>query len=176
MILNNVESIINELTDKVPYVAKMEKFDGISIEITLTQKSKFDTVKEKLTSICKDLGILPIDVHMNNNSDKTFLLEFPDLNVLYSDEEKEKLYKDSFKWLLDLSIKNSVNVQVTRTTIINAKDSFVKQAIQIYCKSNINPYKENVETDYLNNVEYRKNIDSLFYTYANTYCAENNIG
>lgn len=172
--LTNMEYIIKQLKPNIKGLDSMTKYDGITIICTRKSRSNFDNIKQQLNDVCKELNLLPISIEQNIDNKLEFALQFPELNVQYTQEQIDKMYKDNFKWLFD-------NVRSKKTEVIPGKqllmdniNIYVKQAISIYCRSNINPYKEHIQ-DYLENVQYRSNIEKLFYEYLTQYCIDNNI-
>lgn len=173
-VLTNIESIIKEIDGEIKCIKSMEKMDGITMECSVSQKNKYNDATTKITELLTELDLQPINIHKNTEDDKKFAVEFPDMNVIYTEEENEKFYKDSFTWLFDLAIKKSGAIKITKELLMAGKDSFEKQAIHIYFRSNVNPYKEKIE-DYLNDVKYRKNLDNIFYPFTEDYCNEHHI-
>lgn len=178
IILNNVEDIIIAILEKSNTIDTMDKYDGITVEATIKNRRSFKTAKEEIVNICIELNLNPISIEQNEDNKKKFALQFPELNVLYTNDQRQTLYNNLFKWLLDnASQRNTVSSQpitITKALLTKSKDVYVKNAIIMYCKSNINPYKDKVD-NYLNNAEYRKIVDTIYYNYLDTYCTENNI-
>lgn len=172
--LTNVESIIKELKCKVKGIDTMTKYDGITIICTKKYRYSFSNIQEQLNDICKELNLLPISLEQNEDDKSEFALQFPELKVEYTEDQITKMYKDNFKWLFDNVRSKKTEVIPGKQLLMESINVFVKQAISIYCRSNINPYKENIQ-DYLENVKYRADIEKLFYEYLIQYCTENNI-
>ena len=86
----------------------------------------------------------------------------------YTDKELEKMYNNSFKWLLDGVMSSDTKHKVTTEVIMQYKAIFVKQAVTIHFNSNTNLYKEKIE-NYLNNKEYTAVVEKLFIRFANEY-------
>lgn len=172
--LRNIDIILTTLQNKLTKISSSRKYDGITIECTLKSRSKYDTAKEEINTVCKELKLLPIQMEQNEENPKIFILQFPELNVEYTEEEITTMYISNFKWLLDDIMSKKAEVMPDKDLLIRSKDIYVRQAISIYCRCNINPYKDNIN-NYLNNLEYRTKIDNMYLEYLDKYCKEHNI-
>lgn len=164
--LSNVDMIIKELNKKVEKIVRMRKLDGLTIECSVQASSKSDIGIKEINKLCKELKLMPISTEKNKDKDNVFALQFPELVPQYSEEEVESMYKDNFKWLLDNI--NSNDTTITKQLIEDNKELFLKQAITMYYRSNVNQYKEKLD-DYLNNYDYRNKIGRLFDRYIDEY-------
>ena len=175
LLLTNMESIIKVFENSdITTVSNFDKFDGITIECTLKGRSTFNKAKEQLTEVCTNLQLLPLNFEQRKDDNKKFIIQFPELNVVYTKLQIEALYKSNFKFLFNNAILTNPTIKITKELLYKSKDIYVRQCIQAYVRSNINPYKENPQ-DYLDNIEYRREIDILFYTALDEFCDSKNI-
>lgn len=168
--LNNMEDIIKVLKDKLDYLIKIEKLDGITLECYMESNQLADKKFKNIEKVCTELKLNPIALELNEDQKNIFILQFPEMTPNYSESQELKLYKNSFKWLINNFNTNNNLVKGTPINFANYKDAFVKQAIMIHYRCNTNQYKSKLE-DYLNNIEYRAKIDNWFLDYLK----ENNI-
>lgn len=166
--LTNVDVIIKELQKLCKQIKTFEKLDGITIECTVTNSKKLDNGIKEVTDVCKNLNLIQISIEKSSTKNTSFALQFPELNVYYSEDIITKMYEDNFKWLFDNIMEKPQSVNIDKTFLLQNKDMLVKQAISTYCRSNINPYKENVK-DYLNNTEYIRKISTIYILYLDKY-------
>src|SRR5699024_5049165 len=109
-----------------------------------------------------------------------FAIQFPELNNIYTDKELEQLYNNVFNWLITNAIeKTKTNIgglktKVTKQLLLDSVNAYVKISIDIFCKSSINPYKENKET-YTQDINYINKIKEIYNKYVTIYCNEHNI-
>lgn len=162
--LCNIESIIKEMKKSIKVLVKLEKLDGITMECSVPQGMKAKEGIKEAKAICKKLKLGPLAVEENPDKENVFALQFPELDVEYTEKQIEKMYKANYKWLLEGLLSRDKDHKVTRELLLEFKDVFNKQAIMIYCKSNINPYKTDT-SKYLNNIEYRKSLDKIYYDF-----------
>lgn len=164
--LTNVDGIIKELKKKAKYLTSIEKLDGITIECSVAKTKKAEDKIEDVKAICKTLVPYQAAIELNEKFDNVFIIQFPELVPEYTDEEINKMYMDSFKWLVDNFKTNDAASNYTPELFMRQKDKFVKHAILIYYRSNTNQYRCKPE-DLLNDKEYRTRIDSIFIDYIN---------
>ena len=181
VILNNIDTIYEEFQTKLTKCEIIRKVDGITLECKMKSKrTKFDTVKTEIEKLCEEYNLLPISLEQNEEDKTLFVLQFPELNVIYTDTEKENLYKNTFKWLLDNAIeKTKMNISglptnITKQLLQQSKDVYVKLAVTIFCNNGINPYKQTKET-YLKDTDYLKSVGNIYMNYLDTYCFERGI-
>lgn len=155
----NVESIIKGIKDKLSYVETANKYDGITIEFKLYDETKSVEAKNQVEMVCKEYKLIPYSIEQHKLDNKKFIVQFPEMVPEYTNDEIEKMYIDSFKWLLADVVGNKSDV--TKEYIIKNIDKFINMAIKIYIRSNANQYKEDTKTK-LNDIEYRKNLKALF--------------
>ena len=79
----------------------------------------------------------------------------------------KSMYVNNFEFLLN-NIKMKDPKSITRTKLIENMDRLTKHAITIYCRSNINQYKETVD-DYLDNPKYRTKINGWYLEFIDIY-------
>ena len=114
--------------------------------------------------LCKELKNTPVAIELNEDRENVFIVQFPEMIPEYTDEQIEKMFTDTFKWLIDNFLTNSKNINFTKEQFALEKNMFVKHAIIIYYRSNVNQYKQKPE-DYLNNLDFRNKIDNIYLNY-----------
>lgn len=181
MILNNIDEIYKEFAEKLQKSSIARKIDGITLECELKSKrTKFETAKTEIETLCEEYQLLPIEVEQNTENTQLFILQFPDLNPVYTEEEKEMMYNSTFKWLLDNAIdKTKMNIsglptKITKQLLKDSSGSYIKLSINIFYNSGVNKYKQS-EDSYLKDSDYVKSVEKLYLNYLDTYCKENNI-
>lgn len=174
-LLNNIDSIKKELEEQLTTVSSVYKLDGITLECKLKSRQKLSDAEKEINDTCDKLSLLPVSIEQNEEDKTIFAIQFPELYPLYTEEEKRKIYIDSFKWLFDNAIRrNNVSqnkVVIDKATLLNAKDVYIKQAIGIFCRSHINPYKTSVKT-FVEDKTYMSELNILFYEALEEYSKE----
>lgn len=168
MNLKNVDNIIKALKQDIKKIVKLTKFDGITIECSVQEDKKVDDGIKEINKLCEKLELRPIATEKSKEKNNVFIVQFPELIPEYTEAQIKKMYNLSFKWLLDNLIRNDKEHKVTPELLIKYKSLVVRKAIQIYCRSNINQYKEKLE-DYLQDKKYVEKIDVLYYQFLETY-------
>jgi len=174
-VLTNMETILKAIKQKSKLVMKINKYDGITLECFTASGSDTKEAIKEINQICKELKLLPISTEPNKEAENIFALQFPELDIIYSDRQIEKMYQDNFKWLIDGIVEYDNDKKLNREVLIKNKDIFVKQAILTYGRSNINPYKVDI-LERLNNIDYRKQIDVIYLNYIDKYIMEEKNG
>lgn len=164
--LNNMENIISAIKSKSKYFDEILKYDGITIEFTCKDNVKRELVKKDIETFCK-MNKLNIYTLENNKDDiRKFILQFPDMVPVYSEEEIQKMYMANFKWLLDDTLRNKPDI--TKTFILDNTVKYVKLAVTTFYRSNVNQYKSKLD-DFLTDTTYRQKLNMLFMTYLDEY-------
>ena len=158
--LVNVESIIDAMRPLTKQVKNFRKFDGITIECTKNDTASIDSAINEIVAICNKLKLLPNATEKRKDDPNLFAVQFTELLPKYTEEQIEAMYNDTFMFLFN-NVKMKDPESATKTKLIENIDSFVKHAIMIYCRSNINQYKENFDT-YYNNKKYRAKVNGYF--------------
>lgn len=163
VIYNNIDDIIKYVkSQKIDGVKNITKYDGITFECTKTKKSNIDEIKQNINNVCRAINVLPISIEENKTDDTKFIVQLPQLDVIYSEEQIEAIYKSSFDFLLQDTLLQRPNI--TKEELLKNKAIYVKNAILIYCRNNINPYRKSTK-EYLTDPEYVYKIMQLFITY-----------
>lgn len=180
-VLNNVDEIYNEFSEKLQKSKIIRKLDGITLECELKSKrTKLETAKTEIEKLCEEYELLPISIEQNSEDKQLFVLQFPDLNTIYTDTEKQTMYNVTFKWLLDNAIeKTKMNIsglptKITKQLLKDSRGSYVKVAIDVFYNSAVNKYKQSIDM-YSRNTDYIKSIENLYLNYLDTYCEEKGI-
>ena len=164
--LRNMELIIKAIKSKSKSFKEIIKYDGITAEFTCKDKLDREECKQEVEDICKELNLKNFVLENSKEFVVKFILQFPDMTPIYTEEEIDDMYIANFKWLLDDSLRNKPDL--TKQYIIDHTPNFVKLAVTTYYRSNVNQYKEKLE-DYLNNTKYRQRLNILFITYLDEY-------
>lgn len=168
IILTNVEAIINVLKEQSKTVVEFNKANGITIECKINPIKTRKQMERELNTLCKKLNLLPIEITEKDDSETLYYLQFPDLDVQYPEEIIIKMYNDNFKWLLD-NIRNFPDdKELTMDYCLNNQKTFIRTAIQTYCRSNINPYRDNVRK-YIEDIEYIKKVTQIYLKFLDWY-------
>lgn len=166
--MNNIDEILVELRKLIKKVERVVKFDGISIECFISDAQSYDSGVAEIEKCCKKLNLPSHSIEKSKLDDDAFLLQFPDLSPVYTDDVIEKFYRDNFKWLLDNITTNTGNKMPSKDIILRDADKFVKMAITTYYRSNTNQYKDSIN-NYLSNEEYCKKLNCLFVEILQAY-------
>lgn len=158
--LKNMENVIDAINPQLHKTKELRKFDGITIECMALDMVDRGVSAEEVKAVCDSLKLQPNTVEYRKDDDKLFIIQFPDFMPYYTDEQQEKMYKDTFMFLFE-NIKMKDPASATKSALIENIDSIVKHAITIYCRSNINQYKESFDT-YYKNTKYRAKVNGIF--------------
>ena len=127
--LDNIEGIVEVLADKLKSdsaFVSIRKYDGITIEFCSVNNEKRDYLIDSVKNVVKDLDLKNYVIEKRKDSVINFILQFPDMNPIYTEDEKENMYKNNFKWLLDDSLANKPDL--TKLYIQDHKENYVKLA------------------------------------------------
>jgi len=164
---NNVESMIETFRGQVKNVVSMRKFDGITIECDVDTEAKRENAMNEMQALSKKLNFIPVAIEARADSATLFGVQYPELKPKYLEEQVKKMYTDTFEFLID-NIKMKDPKSITKTILVENMDRLTKHAITVYCRSNINQYKDNVN-NYLNNTKYRAKINSWYLEFIENY-------
>lgn len=167
---HNVEGIIEKIKEEAKLTILFKKFDGITFECRTPIDGDREKAIQEMEEILDKLELNPYQIERHGEVENAFIVQFPELDVIYSNEEKIKIYKMIFKFLLD-NINQNRKEMVSRSSILDGKEIYIKQTIQIFARSNINRYKL-TEKDLLNDMEYREHLEVLFIKYVDEYLKE----
>ena len=168
MKLTNITNIVKELQNKVKKVNTFKKIDGISVECIINEKADRKEAIQEVINACKELKLTSPLTEENKENKLAFALQFPDLNVEYSDKEFKQLVEQALQWLLDNMYHNDKKAILTKDVIIHNKGIFEKQIIGIYYNSHTNKYKQSLK-ELLNNQELRQKVSDIFDKFIITY-------
>lgn len=161
--LHNTETIAKLLSEKAKVVNKIIKLDGITIECTVASSDLVNKGLLEMNRLCKKYNLLPISTEQNKDKQNIFIVQFPDLNVQYTDEEKHKLYY----YILNNNITNfianckNLNKPISIQDVIYSKGSFIRQAIRLYSRTSTNIYRTNLQS-LLSDSEYIHYVSQIF--------------
>lgn len=162
----NIENIIKNIESNFNCFSSITKYDGITIEFTLKDNMDKEMAKKQVETICSNNKIVSYSIENNKQNSQKFSVQFPELVPEYTEDQIKNMYINNFKWLLDDAVRNKKDI--TKNFILYNKDKFTRMAIKTFVRSNVNRYKEK-ENDYLNNYEYRNNLNILFINYLDEY-------
>lgn len=162
-----IEDIAKTLKKKAKYISLIEKVDGITLECSLSSTKKAQDKIDEIKDLCREIKNTQVALEVNDDNPNTFLVQFPEMIPEYTDEQIEKMFNDTFQWLVGNFLSNNTT-KFTKDQFALEKNMFVKHAIIIYYRSNVNQYKEKPE-DYLNNKEFRDKIDNIYLNYISSF-------
>lgn len=164
---NNIEGIMNKIKEESKLTTLFKKFDGITIECRVPVDCDREKAIQEMECILTKEGLVPYNIERNKEVQNAYVVQFPELDIIYTNEEKVKAYKTIFKFLLDNINQNRDN-PVSKSSVIESREIYIKQTIQAFHRSHINRYKIGV-ADLLNDLDYRKHLERLFLDYVDEY-------
>lgn len=164
---HNVEGIIENIKKEAKLTILFKKFDGITFECRTPIDGNREIAIQEMELILTKLELVPYQIERHKEVSNAYIVQFPELDVIYSNEEKIKMYKMIFKFLLD-NINQNRKEPLSRSFILEFKEVYIKQTIQAFARSNLNRYKIK-EEDLLNDLEYREHLEMLFIKYVDEY-------
>ena len=164
---HNIEGIIKNVKNESKLTISFRKFDGISFECRTPIDGNREEAIFEMKSILDKFELIPYQIERHKETSNAYIVQFPELDIIYSNEEKIKMYKMIFKFLLD-NINQNKKEPVSKSFILESKEIYIKQTIQAFTRSNLNRYKIKVE-DLLNDIEYREHLEVLFIKYVDEY-------
>lgn len=144
----NVNSIMDKLRNKTTNVKTFKVFDGITIQCVMNEQTTEEQLKtemKNIQSICKTLKLPSSVTDKNKFCDYIFLLQFPDLEPTYTDEELERMYKTNLIWMLDTSFHNDINNIMSVNTFKNNVEMLVTDLLRQHYESCVNKYKHTLK-------------------------------
>ena len=167
--LNNIESIMEVICEKIKSdstLVSIRKYDGITIEFGSINEEGREHLINIVKNVVIELGLKNYVIEKRKDSLINFILQFPDMNPEYTEEEIETMYKSNFKWLLDDSLANKPDL--TKKFIQDHTENYVKLAVTTFYRSNVNQYKVKLD-DLLSDYKMRAKLNVLFLTYLDEY-------
>lgn len=164
---HNIEGIIEKIRKEAKLTILFRKSDGITFESRTPIDGDRESAIMEMETILTELGLVPYRIGRSEDVSNSFMVQFPELDVIYSNEEKIKMYKNIFKFLLD-NINQNRKEPVSKSFILDFKEVYTKQTIQAFARSNLNRFKVNAD-DMLNDIEFREHLDVLFIKYVDEY-------
>lgn len=163
MALSNIYQINEKLNTKSmqTYIDKIEKIDGITLNISTKQGQDVDTAITKIKEACKKLKLEQPTIEKNGQTPTLFAIQFPNLNVEYNSDELKTIMTQIITWSINNIKQNDYEGVINRDAILFNKGVIIKHCIVIFVNNNVNLYKERA-SDYLNNTEFRKTVDEIF--------------
>ena len=166
--LTNIDLITKKILSEMKSIKSAVKLDGITIECEIKPKSDMKVVYDDIRDLCSRLKLNPISLELNKTRDNTFIIQFPDYENKFSEEEKYKLYKDYFKFLVDSLYRNDHDKKVTREVVEKSRDLAIEQSLNIYFRSYANQYKETLQ-DISNDPKLKYKMQTLYQEFLNEY-------
>lgn len=170
---HNIEGIIENLKKDAKLTILFKKFDGISFECRTPIDGDREKAISEMETLLAQKELNPHLIERNKEVSNAYMVQFPELDIIYTDKEKIKIYKMTFKFLLD-NINQNRPEPVSKSFILEFRDIYIKQTIQYYARSHINRYKLSVD-DLLNDREYREHLETLFIKYVDEYMKEKTL-
>lgn len=166
--LNNIDLIVKKLKSELKEIKSAIKLDGITIECELKPKSDMKLAYDNMRDLCTKLNLNPISLELNKERDNTFIVQFPEYNNEFTEEEKDKLYKNNFKFLIDSLYMNDPDKKVTKEVVIKSRDIAIRQSLSIFYRSYANQYKEHLVDWYADEV-LMKRMKDLYREFLTEY-------
>lgn len=146
--LTNIDLIVKKLKSEIKDLKSTIKLDGITIECETKAKPDMKLIYDNIRKFCTDNNLNPISFETNKDRVNTFIVQFPEYENKFTEEEKDKLYKDNFKFLIDSLYRNDPNKTVTKEVVIKSRDLVIRQCLSIFFRAYANQYKEFVTNWY----------------------------
>ena len=159
-LLNNIDKIIKELSNKDGHIKEIKKLDGITFEVIIKEKANRDNVIKTVEDLCKDLKLPSTTIEKQAEDETRFAVQFPDLDPKYTKDEMAKLINHNIKWCIDNINTNNIHGELTKEDLKYNSNIIVKQVIVTYYNSNVNRYKVTLK-DTLNSLELRDLVQTL---------------
>lgn len=160
---DNIEEVLKaleetELINKNPY-----KGNGISVVVD-------KTTKKSINEVFKILKLLPISITESKWDETKQVIELPEFEPYYTEEQNLKIYTDSINYLIETVIKSSevTGVTVTKQLLIRDTTKNVTDSIKMYYRMFVNPYKVKLE-DFTQNTGYLTSVKNLYLSIVNNY-------
>lgn len=159
---DNIEEIIRTLLSETE-LTNVNKYNGISFTLPKITKTK-------ITEVLKPYKLLPVSTSTAKYDESLTIVELPEFEPYYTEEQNLKVYTDSINFLIEQALRYAElsGTTITKTLLLNDSDSYIVESIKMYYKSFVNTYKAKLE-DFTQNSEYRKNIKNLFTSIVNQY-------
>lgn len=161
--IDNIEELVKVLQQETE-LTDANKYNGISLYTSAK------ITKTKATQILKQYKLLPVSLTTAKFDNKLTVIELPEFEPYYTEEQNLKIYTDSINYIIETNIQNSKikGIEVTKQLLLRDADIYVNTVIQMYYKSFVNTYKAKL-TDFTMNNEYRISIKNLFVSIVNKY-------
>lgn len=172
--LTNIDLIVKALKSEIKELKSTIKLDGITIECELKPKSDMKVAYDNIRDFCSKKNLNPISFENNKEREDTFIVQLPEYESKFSDEEKEKLYKQNFKFLVDSLYRNDHDNKVTEDVVRKSRDMAIEQSLNIYFRSYANQYKVKI-SDWLNDQQLKYRMQELYQEFVNEYYLEKNL-
>lgn len=156
----NIEELLPLISKKIKGITNIRKWDGISVECTLSDLSKKDKIQDKIRSICTENEMAPVVFEDNEINNNIFLFQLPDFEPVYTIQQINGQYTELFKFLLD-NFTSHKGVDTGLEHLLEIHDNMVKLAIQAYYRSNVNRYHTK-ESDMLEDIDLRVKLNDLY--------------
>ena len=118
---SNIETIIKQIKKESKLVIQFRKYNGISLECRTAIDGDRDKAIAEMRTILDKCNFVPYDIERHKEVPNAFLVQFPNLDVTYTEDEKIKMYKDIFKFLLD-TVNRNQETMIPKSQIIDYKD------------------------------------------------------
>ena len=164
---HNIEGIILNIKPELELTILLKKFDGITFEGRTPIDGNREKAIDEMCKVLDKLELVPYQIERHKEVSNAYIVQFPELDVIYSNDEKIHKYKMIFKFLLD-NINQNREEPVSKSSVLESMDIYIKQTIQAFARGDINRYKLS-EKDLLNDMEYRKHLETLFINYGDEY-------
>ena len=164
--LRNIDLILKAFKKECKTIIKVQKYDAISMECSMTVNSDINDGITEAKEIIKSLNLKNISIEENKDKNNVFLIQFPELIPEFTTKEIEALYDSTYERLYNDLLSNDINHKVTKDLIIKNKGVFIKQAIISFYNSNVNKYQRSLD-NMLKDKDIWEKAETLFLTFIN---------
>ena len=172
--LTNIDLIVKKLKTEMKELKSTVKLDGITIECETKPKTDMKALYDNIRNFCTKNNLNPISFETNKERENTFIVQLPEYESKFTDDEKEKLFKNNFKFLVDSLYRNDHDNKVTEDVVRKSRDMAIQQCLSIYFRSYANQYKVRIE-DWLNDQELKYKMQVLYQDFVNDYYLNRNL-
>lgn len=143
----NIE-VIKKQIESESFIKSTKIIDGISLECRIPEKKTYKQCQTELNKKCKTWGLLPVAYEQNEEEKDYFLVQFPELEPYYTEEQKYNMFYSSSDYFVKTSIDLSkrIGTTVTRKMLMDSIEKYIYEIIKLYYNSNVNKYKVTLES------------------------------
>lgn len=146
-IKTNIEKIKKQIETE-SFIKETTIIDGISLECKIPEKKTYKQCQTELNKKCKAWSLLPVSYEQNENEKEYFLVQFPELDPYYTEEQQYNMFYNASDYFVKTSIELSkkAGTTLTRKILLDTIEKYIYEIIKIYYNSNCNKYKVTLES------------------------------